>query len=229
MAHAAQVARSLFTHGANEVDRPLGDHARLGEGTRHGEHHREPAAVVADAGCGEPRTAPLHPHVRPLGEHGVEMPGDDDRWPRRDAGTLGDHVPLGVRPHALEAEGREPATKLGGAAGLLEWRRGDLADGSLLRERPRVVRADAVERGAHARVVAGRALALRGSAERGEGNEREGERGAEEHDGWEQKVAGTVAVGVNLQVAHGGRKHDGARRRTAAGVTSRTPSRRPRG
>src|SRR6185436_11397160 len=110
----------------------------------------EPAAVVADAGAGHLRAVALHLHVGPLGEHRVEMPRDHDRRPTARSAPLGDDVSDGVDADG-EAERLEPALVLGPANGLLERRRRDLADRTLLIERPGVVGLDPVERAANGR------------------------------------------------------------------------------
>jgi hypothetical protein len=86
---------------------------------------------------------------------------DDHGRPAPGAGPLGDHIPDGVDAHVPQPEVREPASVLRASPRLAERRRGDLAYRHLLAQRPRVVVAERLQCGAHARVVGRRGHHLR--------------------------------------------------------------------
>jgi hypothetical protein len=73
------------------------------------------------------------------------MPGEHDGWSgAAGAGALGQHVADCIRSSA-QAKCFQPPTEFRGARGFLERRRGDLANGFLLRESPGVVRLQRIQ------------------------------------------------------------------------------------
>jgi hypothetical protein len=100
------------------------------------------------------------------------MAGEHDRGPAAAAGALAQHVADGVHAHPLESERGEPLPVLLGAHRFLERRRGDLAEGFLLREGPGVVGLELREHRVH------------GSRLRGQrrGKESDEKKGADSHE-----------------------------------------------
>ena len=118
--HAAQIAEPFLADVRDERDRAGRLHLRVLHLTHDRHEHREPAAVVADAGSVEDAALALHLHVRPLGEHRVDVRGDDDVRPRRGAGMMAEHVAGPVDRHVLQPQLLEHALQLPAARFFLE-------------------------------------------------------------------------------------------------------------
>src|SRR5262249_17634520 len=143
---------TLLAHVADEVNGAVGLDVRSLIRPSDREHDGQATAVIPDARPGESCAAALDGDVGALGKDGVEMPRDHDGWTLTRSRTLGDDVSDGVDPSG-EAERLHTRSKLEPAFGLLEWRRGDLAERNLLLERPRAVCADGVHGRTQASVV----------------------------------------------------------------------------
>ena len=187
------------------------------ERAHHRQHHRQPAAVVADAGAANHRALLRDLDVGALGEHGVEVRGEHEVRPRRRARALAEHVADLVDAHVLQPELAELARVELGARRLLERRRLDLADLHLLGQRAGLVGARGGERRLHRGVlqqpgaeIGGRLLGGRGGDE-------------------DQRAARTAASGAHgdriLPASYaGGRPETRRRGPPAARLTSRQDS-----
>ena len=132
MLDAAQVAEPLLADVGDEGDRAGGLDAGLLEQPGDAEHHRQTAAVVADARAFQHRAIARHFDVGLFGKHGVEVRGQYQVRARVAAGPLAEDVALLVDADALQLELLEQPLHRLGAALLLERRRRDLADADLL-------------------------------------------------------------------------------------------------
>ena len=153
LSHAAKVSFALLADVADENHFPVRLDLSLVERLGHGEHDGKAATVIADSRRRELVAVALHLHVGSLGKHGVEVTGEHDGRPVSGACTLGDYIPSSVDSCVRIAERDETLLELRGTRLLLEVGRGDLADGDLLIEHPRIRRLDAVERAFHLRLV----------------------------------------------------------------------------
>ncbi len=177
MPNATQVARPFLADGADEGDRADGLHVRGADRARHREHHGEPTAIVADSRAEESCPLTFHANDGAFGKDRVEMSRDHHVRSTPRAPPLGDDVSLGVDARVAEPERGEATPKLLRASRFLERRRRDLADRNLLVERPRVARANRVERGADARVARRHVETLRPERGSDQAEGRENEQG----------------------------------------------------
>ena len=110
--HAAQIAEPFLADVGDERDRAR----RLDVGLLHladdRDHHREAAAVVADARSLEQVALALHLDVGAFGEHRVEMRREHEMRMRGRARIVAEHVADLVDAHVLQPELREDALQL---------------------------------------------------------------------------------------------------------------------
>src|SRR5665647_2004821 len=130
---------ALLANGGGEEDRAASAHSapinRLGKG----EHGRESARVVHDAGAAELRAIARHTHGCALGKDRIEMGADDDGHRVGVAIACAEHVADVVDADVSKTEGAKPlgdrrTARLLGAGGS-----GNLREGDLRAEQPLVV------------------------------------------------------------------------------------------
>ena len=84
-----------------------------------GEHHREAAAIVANARTAKDGAFALHLHVGALGKDGVEVRGEHESRARLPARAIAEHVADFVDAHVLQAGlAKHPRVDLGALGSL---------------------------------------------------------------------------------------------------------------
>ena len=138
-ADPAEIAWTFFAHRPDH-QQATGERDLVGNNLPSGgQHRRQSAAVVTDAGGRELGALALHLHVGPFGEHRVQVTAQHQRRSRAGARDLADHVAFAIHAQLLNAKGGELVAERGSARGFLKRRRRDLAEGGLLGQRPLVL------------------------------------------------------------------------------------------
>ena len=142
----AQVAEALFADICDKNDRAAGLDPRFVQRADDGQHHRQAAAIVADARTGQHRAVALDGNVGALGENSVEMGRERKRTAAAGAGTFADDIALTVDADVLEPELGKPLFVIRGTRLFLKGRGRYLAGLDLFGDGLGLDRADKVER-----------------------------------------------------------------------------------
>ena len=126
--HAAQVAEAFFADVGDEGDGARRLDVRLVQRANHGEHDREAAAIVADAGAFHDVAFASDFDVGAFRENRVEVRAEDQVGMRGLAGTDADDVAGLIDANIVQTEFLEEPLEFAAADLLFERRRGNLAE-----------------------------------------------------------------------------------------------------